>query len=248
MDQDLTSKIHNWLEHSDTLDVIEGAKLLLQVTRNQIIYRNALRSPERYRERIAYELRKVYNNRLNAVTKAEVTSLMKQVDAISTARGLDKPQDNNRTEFQRGKRADHNELPESVQRLWEDNAEIMKKMRDCHTHLRLITPQNSTCPDSDRYPWAKEIIRLDMQYRENFNVYDHYVKGAPMAATAKVVDPRTASKNAVKTLNLALGRYARNPKPELADQIKELYAKIDSPDEKIIAKMTDAGLIESKPA
>lgn len=247
MDRDLTLKIKKWLDLEPFMrDTIEGAKLLLQVTRNQIIFRNALRNPDRYADRVAYELQKVYNNRLNAVNKAEVAALMTQVDAINTARGLDKPQDTERTEFQRGKRADHDELPESVQRLWEDNAEIMKKMRDCHTHLRLISPENSTCPDSDRYPWAKEIIKLDKQYRENFNLYDHYVKGAPLAAAEKSVDPRTAQKNIVKSLHLALGRYAKNPTDELAGQIKALYAKVNLPDEKLTDKMSDAGLLDSK--
>lgn len=248
MDQDLTLKIKTWLEApADERDTIAGARLLLQITRNQIIFRNAVRSPERYAERVAYELRKAYNTRLSAVTKAEVSVLMAQVDAINSARGLDKPQDDERTEFQRGKRADHDELPESVQRLWVDNAEIMKKMRDCHTHLRLITPENSTCPDSDRYPWAKEIIRLDKEYRKNFNLYDHYIKGQPLAATALDIDPRTEAKNAVKTINLALGRYAKNPTEELAGQIKALYAKIGNPTDKLIAKMNDAGLLAPVP-
>lgn len=249
MDQDLTLKIKNWLDApAAERDTITGARLLLQITRNQIIFRNAMQRPERYADRVAYELRKAYNTRLNAVTKAEVSALMAQVEAINVARGLDKPQDEERTEFQRGKRADHDELPEPVQRLWEDNAEIMKKMRDCHTHLRLITPENSTCPDSDRYPWAKEIIRLDKEYRKNFNLYDHYIKGLPLAATTLVVDPRTEDKNAVKTINLALGRYVKNPSEELAEQIKALYAKIGNPTDKLVAKMSDAGLLDAAPS
>lgn len=249
MDQDLTLKIKTWLDTPDAeRDTIVGARLLLQITRNQIIFRNAMQRPERYAERVAYELRKAYNTRLSVVTKAEVSALMAQVDAINAARGLDKPKDEARTEFQRGKRADHDELPESVQRLWEDNAEIMKKMRDCHTHLRLITPENSTCPDSDRYPWAKEIIRLDKEYRKNFNLYDHYIKGQPLAATSLKVDPRTEAKNAIKTINLALGRYAKNPTEELAEQIKALFTKIGNPTDKLVAKMSDAGLLDAAPS
>lgn len=249
MNQELNLKIKTWLDTPVAdRDTIEGAHLLLQITRNQIIFRNAMRNPDRYAERVAYELQKAYKTRLSAVTKSEVDSLMVQVYAINVARGLDKTPDSERSDFQRGKRADHADLPENVQRLWEDNAEIMKKMRDCHTHLRLITSENSTCPDSDRYPWAKEIIRLDKQYRENFNLYDHYIKGTPLAATEITVDPRTASKNAVKSLHLALGRYSKNPSDELAEQIKGIFAKIDNPDEKLVAKMTAAGLLANDSA
>lgn len=249
MDKNLNLKIKNWLESTkDERDTIEGARLLLQITRNQIVFRNAMRDPDKYADRVAYELKKVYNTRLNTVNKKEVAQLMEKVDAISADRGLDKQQASGRSEFQRGKRADHDELPEYIQQLWADNAGIMKKMRDCHTHLRLITPENSTCPDSDRYPWAKEIIRLDKQYRENFNIYDHYVKGSTLTETKTGIDPRTAAKNAVKTLNLALGRYAKNHSDELAGQIKDLYAKIGNPSDKLIAKMSAAGLLDEAPA
>ena len=249
MNQELNLKIKTWLDTpAAERDTIDGARLLLQITRNKIIFHNAMRNPDRYAERVAYELKKAYDTRLNAVTKFEVESLMAHVNAINVARGLDKNQDPERSDFQRGKRADHAELPENVQKLWEDNAEIMKRMRDCHTHLRLISPENSTCPDSDRYPWAKEIVRLDKQYREKFNLYDHYIKGKPLAATEIAVDPRTASKNAVKSLHLALGRYSKNPSDELAEQIKGIFSKIANPDAKIIAKMTDAGLMSGESA
>lgn len=245
MNQDLNLKIKTWLDTTVAdRDTIEGARLLLQITRNQIIFRNAMRNPDRYGDRVAYELQKAYKARLSAVTKSEVDSLMVQVNAINVTRGLDKTPTSERSEFQRGKRADHADLPENVQRLWEDNAEIMKKMRDCHTHLRLITSENSTCPDSDRYPWAKEIIRLDKQYRDNFNLYDHYIKGTPMAATERAIDPRTASKNAVKSLHLTLGRYSKKPTEELAEQIRGIFSKIDNPDDKLVAKMKCAGLLD----
>lgn len=245
MDQELNLKIKSWLDTpAAERDTIEGARLLLRVTRNQIIFRNATRNPERYAERVAYELQKVYNTRLREVTKSEVGALMLKVNAISAANGLDKTRQTERSEFQRGKRADHDELPENVRKLWEDNAEILKLMRDCHTRLRLISSENSSCPDSDRYPWAKEIIRLDKQYRENFNRYDHYVKGTKLADTAVAVDPRTASKNTVKTLHLALGRYSKNPTEVLARQIKDLFDKVGNPDEKLVAKMTAAGLLD----
>ncbi len=249
MNQDLNHKIKTWLDAPvDERDTLEGARLLLQISRNQIIFRNAMRNPDRYADRVAYELKKAYSTRLSSVTKSEVQALMAQVDAINTSRGLDKEQAEGRSEFQRGRRADHDGLPEEVQRLWVDNAEIMKKMRDCHTHLRLITHENSTCPDSDRYPWAKEIVRLDKQYRENFNLYDHYIKGTPLATTQLEVDPRTASKNAVKSLHLTLGRYSKNPTDELAEQIKGIYAKIDNPDDKLNAKMAAVGLLPESSA
>ena len=107
----------------------------------------------------------------------------------------------------------------------------------------MITPENSTCPDSDRYPWAKEIIALDTLYRENWNRYDHYVKGTPVAAVQLVTDARSDSRNAARVIHLLLGKYAANPDEALATRIRDTYAKIASPTALIRKKMTDAGLL-----
>ena len=138
--------------------------------------------------------------------------------------------------------ATHDELPPEVRELWTQNAEIMRKMRDCHTHLRLINTDNSSCPDSDRYPWAKEIVRLDTLMRDNYNRYDHYIKGTPLAATALAVEPRTAEKNALKTINLLIGKYAKSPSDSIADRIKDLFGKIANPPDALVRKMAAAGL------
>lgn len=168
--RELTSKIKEWLDTpADNRDILAGAELLLRINRNQIFFRNVARNPSAKAARLEYELRKIYNDRLQDFNHEEVVSLMAQVEQINRSRGLDKQPDTSRSDFQRGKRADHEELPQDIQQLWVQNAEIMKKMRDCHTHLRLISTDNSSCPDSDRYPWAKEIVRLDTLLRDNYN-------------------------------------------------------------------------------
>lgn len=239
--RELTSKIKEWLDTpADQRDIMAGAELLLRVNRNRIFYNNVLRSPAAKAPRLEYELTKIYNARINEATREEVSALMAQVGQIAVTRGLDTL--SGRSDFQRGKRVDHDELPPEVQALWTENAEIMKKMRDCHTHLRLINTDNSSCPDNDRYPWAKEIVRLDTLMRDNYNRYDHYIKGTPLAATVQAVEPRTAEKNALKTINLLLGKYAKSPSDSLADRIKDLYAKIVNPPDVLVKKMAAAGL------
>lgn len=238
---ELTPKIQEWLgRDADKRDIAEGAALLLRVTRNRILYDNIIRKPVRNAKLLEYHLQKILKRRLIDTTHEEVKSMMVQVDSIAQQRGLERPA---RSEFQKGKRADHDELPPEVQQLYVDNAEIMLRMREAHTRLRMITPQNSTCPDSDRYPLAKAIIEYDLKYRDNWNVYDHYIKGTPMAATVKAVDPRTAQKNAVKTINLLLGKYAKQPSDAQADRIRELYAKIASPSDALRQKMEEAELL-----
>lgn len=238
---ELTPKIKEWLDTDPSeRDIRAGAELLLRINRNRILYDNIMRNPARHAATLEYQMKRIIKQRLIDTTHEEVAQMMTQVDAIARQHGFSKSE---RSEFQRGKRADHDQLPPEVQQLYVDNADIMRRMREAHTRLRMINSTNSTCPDSDRYPLAKDIIRLDLQYRDNWNLYDHYVKGTPLSATIRAVDSRTASKNAVKTINLLLGKYAKNPSDAQAERIKNLYAQIDVPSARLKAKMSELGLV-----
>lgn len=238
---ELTPKIKEWLDTApENRDIAAGAELLLRINRNRILYNNIMRNPAKHAPTLEYHIQKILKQRLIDTTHEEVARMMTQVDSIAEQHGFSRQ---TRSQFQRGKRADHDQLPPEVQQLYVDNADIMRRMRDAHTRLRMINSTNSTCPDSDRYPLAKDIIRLDLQYRDNWNLYDHYVKGTPLAATVRAVDSRTASKNAVKTINLQLGKYAKQLSDALADRIRNLYNQIDNPSAKLKAKMSEMELL-----
>lgn len=238
---ELTPKIQEWLAvDPGKRDIKAGAELLLRITRNRILYNNIIRNPVGKASLLEYHLQKILKNRLINTTHEEVKQMMVKVDYIADQRGLTRTA---RTPFQNGKRPDHDELPEDVKRLYVENAELMRRMREAHTRMRMITPLNSTCPDSDRYPLAKAIIEYDRRYRDNWNTYDHYVKGTPLAATVKAVDPRTEQKNVVKTLNLLLGKYMKSPSEASAKRIRELFASVANPSDTLRAKMQDADLL-----
>lgn len=237
---ELTPKIQEWLStDKDKRDLQAGAELLLRVTRNRILYNNITRNPKGRAALLEYHLQKILKNRLIDTTHEEVRQMMAQVDAIADKRGF---VPSSRTPFQNGKRSDHDELPDEIRQLYVDNADIMRSMREAHTRLRMINPQNSTCPDSDRYPLAKAIIEYDRQYRDNWNIYDHYVKGTPMAATVKAIDERTSQKNLVKTINLLIGKYVKNPSDAAADRIRSIWEQIEAPSDAVRKKMEDAKL------
>lgn len=246
IDLELTPQIKEWLETEPSQrDLLKGADLILRITRNKILYANITRNIARHAGTIEYHLNKIYKTRLADITHAQVRSMMSDVEAISQARGLANPEgSSSRTELQRGKRADHDELPDEIKQLYVDNADILRRMRECHVRLRMITPENSTCPDSDRYPWAKEIIALDTLYRENWNRYDHYIKGTPAASVQLATDSRSESRNAARVIHLLLGKYdPDNPNEALANRIRETYSRIASPTAAIREKMTAARLL-----
>ena len=74
-----------------------------------------------------------------------------------------------------GKRADHDMLPLEVQALYVENLDILRRMREVHLRLRTMTEKmkdGEMCPDSDRYPFLKELIELDKKYHSNWETYD----------------------------------------------------------------------------
>lgn len=244
IDLELTPKIKAWLDADPaSRSFAEGADLLLRVSKNRILYANITRNPKAKASTLEYHLRKIYLKRIQDTTHEQVRSMMKQVDAIDRARGLSRQPSANRSELQRGRRADHDLLPPEIRQLYVDNADIMRRMRDLHTHLRLISPDNSSCPDSDRYPFAKELLALDRRYRDNWNTYDHYIRGTAAADVVKAVDPRSAQANARKLCNLLLGKFAKAPDDALAARIRAAYAAVDAPSEALTAKMKEAGLL-----
>ena len=238
----LTDNIRQWLDTpSAERDLKAGAELLLRVSRNRILYNNIIRALPQRATLLEHHLRKILNTRLVDTTREEVRKMMVQVDDIAARHGLSGQ--TTRTSFQNGKRADHDTLPEEVRQLYIENADIMRRMRDTHTRLRMINPSNSTCPDSDRYPLAQALIEYDRRYRDNWNRYDHYIKGTPLASTELAVDPRTQQKNALKTINLILGKYSKNPTEANAQRIRDLYNQIPNPPETLVNKMRLADLL-----
>ena len=67
-------------------------------------------------------------------------------------------------------------------------------MRRLHMQLQLLSVENSTCPDSERYPFLKELIDLDKQYHANWEQYDHFKVGdiVPQPTKAEHVEEHPA--------------------------------------------------------
>ena len=161
---ELIPKVKEWLDaNPEDRDLAAGALLVLQLTNNRIMYQNFMRKPKLYASRIEYELKKKYQFYL--------------------AKEHNLP--NEHEEFKKGKRADHDALPVEIQALYAQNLSIMQQMRRCHTQLQLLSVEHSTCPDSERYPFLKELIDLDKQYHANWEQYDHYKVGEPLPEQPK---------------------------------------------------------------
>ena len=177
MNQDpkFTEKLQAWLNTPDNKkDYAEGAILLLQLSGNQIMYRNISVNPRGKAEFITGKLQQYLKFRLQQLTHKEVVEMQKKVEVI--VKETVKP-DEEFADFKAGKRADHDQLPEEVQALYRENLDIVHRMREVHLQLRKLSLENATCPDSERYPFLKELIALDKKLHENWDTYDHFVVG-----------------------------------------------------------------------
>ena len=175
MDNKFTELIKQWLETpSNQRDYSVGALYLLKLSGNQIMYRNVVAQLDRRHEFVDYQIQKYYNFRVQALTHAQVEEMQQQVDVIvaehiSLAANAD--------EHKTGKRDDHDSLPDEIKAKYVENLSILQRMRELHLKLRSLSLDTSPCPDSERYPFLKELINLDKKMHANWEEYDHYVIG-----------------------------------------------------------------------
>ncbi len=176
-DPKFTETLQQWMNTpDDQKDWDQGAILLLQLSGNRIMYHNVSINPKGKAEFIKGQLQKYLNFRLQQLTKDQVQEMQNQVDVI--VENVIKPAESSEfAEFKAGKRADHDSLPAEIQALYVENLDIVHRMRELHLKLRTLSLENATCPDSERYPFLKELIALDKKRVENWDTYDHFVVG-----------------------------------------------------------------------
>lgn len=201
MDHKFTEQIRQWLEtHEDERDYAVGALYLLKLSGNQILYKNIVAALDRRHDIIEYQLQKYYNFRVQALTHAQVEEMAAQVQTIANEHHLTDdastvPEDERRL----GKREDHDSLPDDIKAKYVENLSLLQRMRELHLRLRSLSLENSTCPDSERYPFLKELIALDKKLHANWEAYDRYVAPAPEAPSTKSKAPsRKRSANGSK--------------------------------------------------
>jgi len=174
MDHKFTELIKQWLETPEAeRDYTVGALYLLKLSGNQIMYRNIIAQIDRRHDFVEYQLQKYYNFRVADLTHEQVQEMAAQVETIVAehiplAAEADK-------QPQKGKREDHDSLPDEIKAKYIENLSLLQRMRELHLRLRSLSLDNTTCPDSERYPFLKELIALDKKLHKNWETYDRYI-------------------------------------------------------------------------
>lgn len=247
MDNKFTEEVQQWLQtKAENRDYAKGATYLLKLTNNPIMYRNVAKDPKGKAEFIEYQIRKYMKFRLASLTHAQVVEMDNKVKRIARSHALDKPKEEAKPSFRSGIRQDHESLPPEIQALYAENATILHKMRQLHLQLRNLSTDNVTCPDSERYPFLKELIDLDKKYHRNWQIYDSWSADNNAADTEQslIDDERMQQKNIYRLINLSKGRYKKAPTEKLKEQIANLYSQLTAPVESLTTELAALGIIK----
>ena len=204
-------QVKEWLSTEPSQRDLEfGAKLMLQGNRNKILHQNVIKKSNF--EKIVYELTKIMGEESRNNDQALVAKMVLQVTANETTQ----------PEETKGKRADHDTLPEAVQALFEKNLQIYPEMRSLHERLKVLS---ETATATERLPFLQRLLSLDQELRENWNLYDGFDVNADMPNPSNESEiPNEPTKIDAKRVS-ANRKYLSDNKAKLAAIIQERNAE-----------------------
>lgn len=208
MDKAFTQDIADWLETPrEERDVRKGAELLLRINGNRHIYQLAMIRPETAHDHVEADLKKFLRIRLDGHTMESVrqmdSELIPKVQNIITTRqdeSEDAPEETDDTApAHRGKRSDHNELPEEIRGIYERGGELFEKIKQIFTELQ----QMENAPACDRYEKLKVLKPLVKEYTDGWERYDNYNSDMSQEEAVEAVDEAPEPGNEVKRVGAA---------------------------------------------
>lgn len=204
-DPKFTEKLKKWFdcEHTDA-NIREGALLLLQMNNNRHLYQLINFDPQGKLELLKYELQKHLNYRIEGMTIDDVRNYDKAVTPVLQT-AVDKTSEADKIAKQlaphlpvvesenldsimpsaivaKGKRTDHDQLPENIQAIWDNNCALWKKIKE---HFEACKAYDMSC---DRYEglhaadedFKRMLLTLKEEYyayKQAMDVYDHAKPG-----------------------------------------------------------------------
>ena len=204
-DPKFTEKLKKWFdcEHTDA-NIREGALLLLQMNNNRHLYQLINFDPQGKLELLIYELQKHLNYRIEGMTIDDVRNYDKAVTPVLQT-AIDKTSEADKIAKQlaphlpvvesenldsivpsaivaKGKRADHDQLPDNIQAIWDNNCALWKKIKE---HFEACKAYDMSC---DRYEglhaadedFKRMLLTLKEEYyayKQAMDVYDHAQPG-----------------------------------------------------------------------
>lgn len=204
-DVKFTQKIKQWFdsEHTDE-NIREGAMLLLQINNNRHLYQQIMLRPQRMLEHLKYELQKHYDYRIKGLSLDEVRKfdgevtplLQKAVDSTADADKLATDVaphlpfvDAENTDsidataiIAKGKRADHDQLPDEIKEIWDANIQRWKRIKELFEACKAyqLSCDRFEGLNAANEEFQKMLLTLKTEYyayKQSMDQYDHAVPG-----------------------------------------------------------------------
>ena len=178
-----------WLrsDHAGDESIRQGALLLLRVNRNRGLYQRIVRYPRGGLKKLEYEIRKHVNIRLQGYTIEDIERLDAQVTPMVQVAVEADEGDAGQGDIPsvreaageggtgcvvvRGKRPDHDSLPEDIQAIWPKNAERWKRIKETYN---LLLTLNAPC---DRFEHLRLLKETWYAYKADMARYDDFKAG-----------------------------------------------------------------------
>ena len=230
LDPILTEKVKKWLDTpAPERDVHEGATLMLQLNRNRALYNSVILRPEKFMDKLVYELRKYLRIRLDNMTVSEVAAMEAEVmprvrDTIETVPVISTDAEMPDAAVAKGKRPDHDSLPASIQELWDSNRQRYQRIVLLFNELKAM----SDAQPCDRYEKLRLLDEADKKYRSNLQKYDAYV-----ALPAESINEQIQGTEMVRAIGAArktISKYRKviSADPEDSEKIGIAKSKIQA--------------------
>ena len=185
MDKEFTESLKRWLETPrEERDVKEGAELLLRINGNRHIYNLAMNRPEAAHDHVEYDLKKFLQIRIDGHTVESIREMEREL--LPKVRSLiPPPEEETESELSeddtveetptapnvhRGRRPDHDDLPEHIRAIYDRGGELYDKIRRTFTELQDL----EKAPPCDRYEKIKILEGLYEEYIAGWDEYDAY--------------------------------------------------------------------------
>jgi len=230
LDPKFTEALVAWYksDHSSEESIRKGAELLLQLNRNRILYQQILRTPQRMLKKLEYEIKKHIDIRLDGYSLDDVkkmaAAVMPQINAAAFVQLSDNSDmlpmpgdDVGQSAIVRGKRPDHDSLPENVKKLWDVNAERWKKIK---ATFELCKTLNAPC---DLYEHLKVLKEAWYAYKRDMARYDDF-RGT-LDETVTVTKGKALPEKEQQMVD-----YAQSYISRYLPQLKELAQEAQEPD------------------
>lgn len=252
IDNEFTKAVQDWLAAEPKTEAMaaEGAHLLLRISPRNSAYRRylslAASRPAHILGKIEYELKMHLRYRLDGLTLEQVRRLdQKVVPEARTLLDKGEPETADTAEASEtaegntlGRRADHDQLPDEIKRLWTDNAALYKDIKALFEELKSM----EDLPSCQRYDKLQLLAAKDKRYLSNMEHYDAYVLEAA-EAEATENDQKTTD-NAQETTDYKAVANARAYLSKNLEKLGALFKKAAGKDAESTERKTYAALLE----